>query len=76
MTAVVARSRIREAALDLLAPDDWESWPIVVGTISECTGATPETVEAAIWRMWRAGQLDLRGRGRRRIVKARWGASR
>ncbi|GJN99115.1 hypothetical protein NJB1907f44_48950 [Mycobacterium marinum] len=71
MSTVVARSRIREAALDLLAPDNWESWPVVVELVGADTGASAAEVEAILFRLWRAGKLELRGRGRRRQIKAR-----
>lgn len=69
--AVVARSRVRNAVCDLLATGTWESWPVIVAAVSEYTGATLEDAEGAIWRLWRAGIVDIRGRGQRRQVRSR-----
>ncbi|ORB39768.1 hypothetical protein LAUMK4_02512 [Mycobacterium persicum] len=70
-TGVVARSRIREAVLTLLATGTWEPWPTIVGVVSQYTGAPPELVERALWRLWRTGAIDIRGRGHRRQAKTK-----
>ncbi|EUA00181.1 hypothetical protein I545_1321 [Mycobacterium kansasii 662] len=44
---------------------------MIVAAVSEYTGATLEDAEGAIWRLWRAGIVDIRGRGQRRQVRSR-----
>ncbi|RFZ05438.1 hypothetical protein VIMS_04940 [Mycobacterium marinum] len=73
MTAVVvARSRVRAAITDLLGRG-WEPWRIVAELVAEDTGAPADSVESTLWRMWRAGVLDMRGRGGRRQIRVRTG---
>lgn len=74
MTPIVARSHLRTAVLDLLAAGQWEPWAAVAELVAEDTGASPEAVEQAIWRMWRAGAVDIRGRSHRRQIRARGAA--
>ncbi|CAM4228470.1 hypothetical protein MB901379_03589 [Mycobacterium basiliense] len=68
--SVVSRSRLRGAITDLLG-QGWEPWRTVAELVAEDTGATAESIDATLWRMWRAGAIDVRGRGRRRKIRVR-----